>query len=220
MATLSKRRTFVATWAAGAAGFVVIATAALAGCGQVGAGQGAPRAAGSGPRAGQSRAVQSPGQPGAPMAVWSVCADPAAVTSVRVVRLAVWSVCTDPAAVTSVRVVRLPSRSQLGQTKPVPRKLPSIVIRDRARARGLALLVCGLPKMLHGVYACPVDIGGGYQLIFAAGGRSRPAVTVRASGCESVTGAGPGGVRWAGKSPGFWTRLAKLTGIRAPAHSP
>ncbi len=200
MATLSKRRTFVATWAAGAAGFVVIATAALAGCGQVGAGQGAPRAAGSGPRAGQSRAVQSPGQPGAPMAVWSVCADPAAVTSVR--------------------VVRLPSRGQLGQTKPVPEKLPSIVIRDRARARGLALLVCGLPKMLHGVYACPVDIGGGYQLIFAAGGRSRPAVTVRASGCESVTGAGPGGVRWAGKSPGFWTRLAKLTGIRAPAHSP
>jgi len=201
MATLSKRKTFVATWAAGAAGLVVIATAALAGCGQVGAGQDAPRAAGSGPHAGQSRAGQSPGgQPGAPMAVWSVC--------------------TDPAAVTSVRVVRLPSRSQLGQTKPVPRKLPSIVIRDRARARGLALLVCGLPKMLHGVYACPVDIGGGYQLIFAAGGRSRPAVTVRASGCESVTGAGPSGVRWAGKSPRFWTRLAKLTGIRAPAHSP
>ncbi|HYS33828.1 MAG TPA: hypothetical protein VEM58_16355 [Streptosporangiaceae bacterium] len=197
---MSKRKTSIATWAAGAAGLVVIATAALAGCGQVGAGQGAPRAAGSGPRAGQSRAVQSPGQPGAPMAVWSVCADPAAVTSVR--------------------VVRLPSRSQLGQTKPVPRKLPSIVIRDRARARGLARLVCGLPKMPHGVYACPVDIGGGYQLIFAAGGRSRPAVTVRASGCESVTGAGPGGVRWAGKSPGFWTRLAKLTGIRAPAHSP
>ena len=200
MATLSKRKTSIATWAAGAAGLVVIATAALAGCGQVGAGQGAPRAAGSGPRAGQSRAVQSPGQPGAPMAVWSVC--------------------TDPAAVTSVRVVRLPSRSQLGQTKPVPRKLPSIVIRDRARARGLARLVCGLPKMPHGVYACPVDIGGGYQLIFAAGGRSRPAVTVRASGCESVTGAGPSGVRWAGKSPRFWTRLAKLTGIRAPAHSP
>ena len=200
MATLSKRKTSIATWAAGAAGLVVIATAALAGCGQVGAGQDAPRAAGSGPRAGQSRAVQSPGQPGAPMAVWSVC--------------------TDPAAVTSVRVVRLPSRSQLGQTKPVPRKLPSIVIRDRARARGLARLVCGLPKMPHGVYACPVDIGGRYQLIFAAGGRSRPAVTVRASGCESVTGAGPGGVRWAGKSPGFWTRLAKLTGIRAPAHSP
>src|SRR6266702_727242 len=196
----SKRKTFIATWAAGAAGLVVIATAALAGCGQVGAGQGTPGAADSGPHAGQSPEGQSPGQAAAPMAVRSVCADPAAVMSVR--------------------VVRLPSRSQLGQTKPVPKKLPSIVIRDRAKARGLARLVCGLPKLPRGVYACPVDIGGGYQLIFAAAGRPLPAVTVRASGCESVTGAGLAGARWAGKSPRFWPRLARLTGIQAPAHSP
>src|SRR6266702_3361637 len=119
----SKRKTFIATWAAGAAGLVVIATAALAGCGQVGAGQGTPGAADSGPHAGQSPAGQSPegqspgGQAAAPMAVRSVCADPAAVMSVR--------------------VVRLPSRSQLGQTKPVPKKLPSIGLRvgDGRRAR-------------------------------------------------------------------------------------
>jgi len=130
------------------------------------------------------------------------------------------SVCADPAAVTSVRVTRLPSLGQLGQTKPLPAKLPGVTVRDRRKARALARLVCGLPKMPQGVLHCPIDIGGGYQLIFADGTLHPPAVTVHASGCESVTTAGPGAARWVARTPKFWTTLARLTGIQAPAHSP
>lgn len=130
-------------------------------------------------------------------------------------------VCTDPAEVRSVLVTRLPTLGQLGQTKPLPRKLPGITVRDRAKARALARLVCSLPPMPHGVVNCPVNTGGGYQLVFMASGLHLPAVTVRANGCETVTGTGGGRqARWVARSPKFWASLSRLTGIQAPAHSP
>jgi hypothetical protein len=127
-------------------------------------------------------------------------------------------------------VARIPSLSQLGQSKPVPRAVPQITVRDRAKARALASAVCGLPAMPHGVLSCPIDVGGGYRLTFTASGWTLRPVTVEATGCESVTGAGPaqadtarpgaGPTRWVARTPGFWPRFAQLTGIRAPAHSP
>jgi hypothetical protein len=185
MATLLKRGSLIT--AAAAAGFVIIATAALAGCGQASPG-------------GTTSGTPAAGQAGAPMKPAPVCASPAEVRSVR--------------------VTRLPTLSQLGQTKPLPRKLPGITVRDRAKARALATLVCSLPTMPHGVLSCPVAIGGGYQLVFMTSGLHLPAVTVRASGCETVTGAGGHQARWVARSPKFWASLARLTGIQAPAHAP
>jgi len=135
------------------------------------------------------------------------------------------SVCEDLAAVGVVRVARIPSLSQLGQSKPLPRTVPRITVRDRAKARALARAVCGLPAMPHGVLSCPMNVGGGYQLVFIASGRTLHPVTVEATGCESVTGAGAAHTgaaptRWVARTPGFWTTFAQLTGIRAPAHSP
>jgi hypothetical protein len=59
--------------------------------------------------------------------------------------------------------------------------------------------------------SCPVDLGLGYRLSFAAGARSFRVVTVSSGGCGSVAGAGP--VRWTARSPGFWTVLAHGMGL-------
>jgi hypothetical protein len=189
------------TPSAAAAGLMVIAAAALSGCGAVRAGAAHPVGA-SHPGTGQSSA----GRPGSnPVARRSVCADPAAVSAVR--------------------VTRLPSLSQMGQSKPLPRTVHRIAVRDQAKARALARAVCRLPAMPHGSLSCPINVGGGYQLVFTASGRTLHPVTVQASGCEPVAGAGTtrGGAvptRWVARTPGFWTTFAQLTGIQAPAHSP
>ncbi len=194
-----------------AAGLTVIAAAVLAGCGQVHASGAAQGSAGSNapsrqsgssqPRAGQSGAGQS-------RAGQSRAASGSAL------------LCADPAAVTQLRVVRTPSLSQLGQTRPMRRQSPGVMVRDPAAARTLATAVCGLPAMPHSVLQCPMDVGGGYVLEFMSGPRQFHPVIVQASGCEDVTGFGAGGARSVAKTPQFWTLLAQLTGIRAPAHSP
>ena len=153
------------------------------------------------------------GRPGA--AHPAAASHPAAATPV-----ANGPVCGNPAAVSAVRVTRIPWLSQLGRSKPLPGTLPRITVRDPAKARALARAVCGLPAMPRGVLSCPIDTGGGYQLVFTASGRNLHPVTVQATGCEAVTGAGPGPTRWVARTPGFWTTFAHLTGIRVPAHSP
>jgi hypothetical protein len=168
-----------------AAALAVIAAAALAGCGQVRASYAAHRSTGL------SGAVQAGAR-----------------------------LCADPAAVTGVRIVRTPSLSQLGQTKPLRRPIPGITVRDPAAARRLAMAICGLPALPHPVWQCPIVVGGGYLLEFMSGNRPFHPVTVQASGCEVVTGGGAGGARRVARTSRFWTRLAELTGISAPAHSP
>jgi hypothetical protein len=191
---MSNRKTSFASAAGAAAG--LMAVVALAGCGQSTAGGATSAGHGSGAHGRQSPA----GRAGAPMRLRTVC--------------------DAPSAVTSVRVIRLPAMSQLGQTKPLPKPHPGVTVRDPAKARGLARLVCSLPRLPRGVLSCPAQRGGGYGLVFTAAGRSLPPVTVQATGCESVTGTGPGGARWAARSSSFWATLSRLTGIEAPAHSP
>jgi hypothetical protein len=151
----SKRKIPAAVAAAGA---IVVAVGALAGCGTVSSG----RLAG----AVSHKHVTSGGG-----------------TMIHVL-------CADRRAVTSVRAVRFPLRSQLGQTKPLPRPLPGITIKDPARARQLATVICRLPRVPRGVVRCPLDGGGGYVLVFSAPSARFHAVTLRASGCETVTGTG------------------------------
>ncbi len=130
---------------AAAAGLVVVVTAAVTGCGPArDAGQ--HKAAASPPSTGQSSAGQSSaGQPPAGQS-----RPPPAAQG--------W-VCADPAAVAAVQVARIPSLSQLGQSKPLPRTVPRITVRDPAKARALARAVCGLPAMPHGVLSCPINVG-------------------------------------------------------------
>jgi len=100
--------------------------------------------------------------------------------------------------------------------------MQGIVVGDARKARQLAQAICSLPTMPHAVWQCPVVVGGGYVLEFMSGRQQFHPVTVQANGCEPVlgTGAGGSGTRWVARTPGFWTTLAHLTGIQAPAHSP
>jgi len=203
---------------AAAAGLVVIASAALTGCGPMRAGAAHPAAATRQGAAGHPTAARHP----------AAASQPGTGRSSRFV-------CADQGTVSAVRVARIPSLSQLGQSRPLPRAVPRITVRDPAKARALARAVCGLPAMPHGVLSCPIDVGGGYQLVFTATGRTLHPVTVEATGCQTVTGAGPAPAgpvrtgtarsgpaptRWVARTPAFWTTFAHLTGIRAPAHSP
>ena len=122
--------------------------------------------------------------------------------------------CAQPSAVTAVRVVRFASRAQLGQAKPPPRPVPGIT----ARVRQLAVVICRLPRMPHGIH-CPADGGGGYVLEFSAPRERFHGVTLQASGCQAVAGTGAGRARWVARTPLFWEQLAHLTGIASPAHS-
>jgi hypothetical protein len=125
------------------------------------------------------------------------------------------ALCADPAAVTRVQIVRIPSIGQLPASR--IRKTFKITITDPARAQALARADCGLPRIPSGAIHCPVDYGGAYQLLFTAG-QPLPVVTIQSGGCDTVTGAGP--VRWVARTPGFWTVFGKLAGIRAVAHQP
>ena len=92
---------------------------------------------------------------------------------------------------------------------------PRRVTTERPQqAQAVARAVCALPRMPRGTFACPADLGVSYRLEFAAAGRHFGVVTVRAGGCQQVSGAGP--VRWLVHSPGFWTTLERATGVPGP----
>jgi hypothetical protein len=81
-------------------------------------------------------------------------------------------------------------------------------VSDPVRVRAVASALCGLPAMPHSPLPCPADFGGSYRFSFAAAGRSFPAVTAKATGCQSVSGLGP--ARMA--SAAFWALLHKELG--------
>jgi hypothetical protein len=127
--------------------------------------------------------------------------------------------CAQPRGVTAVRVVRFASRAQLGQTKPLRRPVPGITIKDPARARQLAMVICRLPRMPHGIINCPAERGGGYVLQFSAPSERFHAITLQASGCEALSGTEAGRARWVARTLLFWKQLAHLTGIASPDHT-
>ena len=94
-------------------------------------------------------------------------------------------------------------------------RFPRRVTTSRPQqAQAVARAVCALPRMPRGTFACPADWGVSYRLEFAAAGRRFEVVTVDASGCQQISGAGP--VRWLLRSPGFWTVLERATGVPSP----
>jgi len=127
--------------------------------------------------------------------------------------------CAEPRGVAKVRVVRFASRGQMGgDLKPMRRPVPGVTISDPVIVRQLVTAICRLPRMPRGVFHCPADRGGGYVLEFSGAGERFHAVTLLASGCETIAGTGAGRPRWVAKSPQFWEQFAHLTGIASPAH--
>ena len=123
------------------------------------------------------------------------------------------NLCADPAAVTRVQVARIPRVAQLEPSKPGQDRVVKFTVTDPTKARELARAICALPRAPHGVLNCPLDIGGGYQLRFWVMSRHLPLVTIDASGCRAVNGAGRPRLAL---SPRFWTVFARATGIQAP----
>ncbi len=205
---------------AAVAGLVIIAAGTIAGCGTVLAG-GTASGAGSGhAQSGQPAGGhgQSGGRsPGGHHTPPGQRASHRPVTSggAPMIRL----LCAEPRGVTAVRVVRFGSRGQMGQTKPLPRPVQGITISDPVIVRQLVKVICRLPQMPRGVINCPADRGGGYVLEFSAPGERFHAVTLQASGCDTVTGTGAGRPRWVARTPLFWEQFAHLTGIASPAHT-
>ena len=68
-----------------------------------------------------------------------------------------------------------------------------VTLTGTTQVRAMVAALCALPPMPAG-HACPVTAGGSVRLVFAAGPRSFPPVTVQESGCRSVTGMGA--TRW------------------------
>jgi len=120
------------------------------------------------------------------------------------------ALCRDLPRLTSVAV----SRTMVLHAIEPARVLPhGITVREPHLVRGLATVLCGLPKVPRGHLNCPVRLAGLLRLTFAAGGRSFRPVAVQVSGCRVVTGLGP--ARTASASA-FWRTLGKDLGLRLP----
>lgn len=90
----------------------------------------------------------------------------------------------------------------------------SVTVRSAPAAGGVARALCALPHVPQGaVFHCPVDFGIVYRLVFTleTGGPARP-VTVDATGCRLVHGAGPG-ARTVSTTGSFWNTLGRAMGL-------
>jgi len=89
---------------------------------------------------------------------------------------------------------------------------PAVVEVDRVSSvRYAARIVCHLPPMPAGRFACPLDLGITYRLSLTAPGRMFRTVVVAVTGCELVSGLGR--TRWVARSPHFWHQLGKAMGL-------
>jgi hypothetical protein len=98
---------------------------------------------------------------------------------------------------------------------------PPRVTTTAPEAQDVAKAVCGLPRMPRTMFSCPMDWGVSYRLTFGAGAkpgvitRRFPPVTVDATGCQTVSGAGP--QRWLATTPGFWKVLGTAADVADPS---
>ncbi len=113
------------------------------------------------------------------------------------------ALCRDLPNLTRVTVDRTMSLHVLEPAMVLPRGL---TVRKPYLVRGLAIALCGLPKMPRGPVSCPAQFGGSLRLAFAAGGRMFWPVIVQMSGCRVVSGLGPARTM---PSAAFWRTLGK-----------
>ena len=65
----------------------------------------------------------------------------------------------------------------------------AVTLKGATQVRAMVAALCALPPMPAGQH-CAAASAGSVRLVFAAGPRSFPPVTVQESGCRSVTGMG------------------------------
>jgi hypothetical protein len=121
--------------------------------------------------------------------------------------------CRDAAAVTSLQIVRIHGLRVPETQTSLPGQFAAI---GPAGAQAVARTLCALPTTPHGLLNCPAMFPGtSYQLRFTADGQRFPAVTIEATGCDTVTGAGQ--ARRA--TSGFWRVLATAAGLSPPGQA-
>jgi len=91
----------------------------------------------------------------------------------------------------------------------------TVAVTDAARATPVARALCALPSASLDI-GCPADLGIIYRLDFASAGHNFRPVTIRAGGCEGVSGLGLN--RWLIRSPAFWGVLGQAMGLPDPGH--
>jgi hypothetical protein len=167
-----------------------LAAIVLAGCGSIPA-----SSTGATSPASPKAAPSAPVSPGAAATQAALCQHTAAVTGL---------------VITRNRVMHIP-QLQVGFPNQVSATSP-------AQARAAARALCALPSLPHGVFNCPnLTVGSTYLLRFTADGKQLAAVSIEATGCETVTGVGS--ARWAAKSPGFWRTLATAADLSPPGRT-
>jgi hypothetical protein len=122
--------------------------------------------------------------------------------------------CADAGAVNRLTVSRL---NALPANSPRFSFPATVAVGDAAQARAVARALCALQPLPRGVMACPADLGISYRLDFATAARRLPPVSIRAGGCEGVSGAGL--TRWSMRTPAFWAVLGTAMGLADPGHA-
>jgi len=93
----------------------------------------------------------------------------------------------------------------------------AVAVTDPTALQPVARALCALPLMPSGTFHCPADFGITYHLVFSAGAQRFPAVSVDATGCETVRGLGT--TRCVTTSPGFWHTLGVAMGLAKPDYA-
>jgi hypothetical protein len=115
------------------------------------------------------------------------------------------SLCAADQRVDRVAVSRIPASS----ASPGGLLPSAITLRGAAQVRALAVALCALPTLPAGQH-CPAAVGESVRLVFAAGQRGFPPITIQESGCRSVTGMGS--TRWWQGSPQLGQQLSEAVG--------
>jgi hypothetical protein len=125
------------------------------------------------------------------------------------------TLCTDQGAVDHLVVRRVILLRQPGKQRfGFPAR---VAVASATQARAVARALCAAPSPMSGAVNCPASFGINYKLRFSAPAVNFPVVTVQATGCQSVTGAGK--PRTITRAPAFWTVLGKALGLRTPVRS-
>jgi len=121
------------------------------------------------------------------------------------------ALCREATAVTRLEVVRNHG-FKVPELEPA---FPNVVtVTNRAVIRDVIRALCALPVTPPGAYHCPAMLlGTAYTLRFSVGSRPLPLVTIESTGCEAVTGVGPGRRV---TSEGFWRVLSRAIGVHVP----
>jgi hypothetical protein len=124
--------------------------------------------------------------------------------------------CNVAGGVEGLTVIRTDAFPQNGFTFAFPAR---VTVRPAA-ARHVAEILCALQPVPQGaVFYCPADFGIVYHLVFTfeTGAAVRP-VTVDATGCQFVNGAGPG-ERTLFTTGSFWAVLGRAMGLVHPTEA-